>query len=244
MQEERGVAPRKVLLRVALVLGVASALAMPAVAQASPKFFVNGVKVGTAKTGLINYGEIELKNAVLGNIKCQNLASGFIWNEQTEGTEKGVFITEGYTTYGCEAKPECKGVFATAEMPVEVTEHKNEKGNTEHIAQRGPTTLPWSGEAIEVTEGLETFTKIKTHGIKVTIVAPCVPIEVPFEGALEPIATNGKKNGLQASHVTFQGEGGKTGHLVAKSLPEGGQNGYTTGELKSIGSLVQLITLQ
>jgi hypothetical protein len=240
MQEERGVGPRKILLRVALLLAIASAVTMPAVAQASPKFFENGVKLTTLKQGLINYGKIELTNPVLHNIVCENLASGFIWNE----SEKALFITEGYTTYDCEASPtKCPGVFATAEMPVEVSERLNSKSEKEVVAQRGPTTLPWSGEAVEVTEGVEKLKKIKTHGIKVTIVAPCFSLEVPFEGELEPIAVNGSKNGLKASEVVFEGEGGKTNHLVAPSLPAGGQNGYTIGRLHSVGTSVQLITL-
>jgi hypothetical protein len=242
MPEERGVRPRKVLLRVALVLGIASAVTMPAVAQASPKFFVNGAKIGTSKVGLVNYGEVELQNAFLGKIKCSNLASGFIWNE----SEKAFFNTEGYTTYNCTSEPACPGVFATAEMPVEVATRKKSNGETEAIAQRGPTTLPWSGEAIEVAEGVEKIKKIKTNGIKVTIVAPCDSAEVPFEGALEPIATNGSKNGLKASHVTFEGKGGRTNFLTSKVLPvEKEENiGYTIGEVKSVGSNVQLITLE
>jgi hypothetical protein len=216
---------------------------MPAVAQASPKFFENGVKLTTVKQGLVNYGQIELQNATLGNIKCENLASGFIWNE----SEKALFIEEGYTTYDCVATPTpCPGVFATAELPVEVSERLNKKSEKEVVAQRGPTTLPWSGEAIEVTEGVETFRKIKTNGIKVTIVAPCFSLEVPFEGALEPIAINGTRNGLKASEVVFEGKGGKTGHLTAPSLPteKEGQIGYTIGKLKSVGTSVQLITLE
>jgi hypothetical protein len=241
MPEERGVRPRKGLLRVALIVGVALAVMVPAVAQASPKFFVNGSKATTTKVGLVNYGEIELDNAFLGEIKCSNLASGFIWNE----SEKAFFITEGYTTYNCTSKPACPGVFATAELPVEVSERKTKTG-TEPIAQRGPTTLPWSGEATEIEEGIEKIKKIKTNGIRVTIVAPCDSAEIPFEGALEPIAINGTKNGLKASHVLFEGKGGRTNHLTSPVLPvEKEENiGYTIGELKSIGSNVQLITLE
>jgi hypothetical protein len=241
MSEERGVRARKLLLRVALVLGIASA-AVPAVAQASPKFFINGIKVTENKQGLINYGVIELQNNFLGKVKCSNLASGFIWNE----SEKGLFKTEGYTTYNCSSEPACAGIFATAEMPVEVTEHRNKNGTTEPIAQRGPTTLPWSGEAVEVLEGVEKVNKIKTNGIRVTLVAPCFSVEIPFEGALEPIAINGSHNGLKASHVAFEGKGGRTGHLESPVLPTKNEEniGYVIGELNSIGSGVQLITLQ
>jgi hypothetical protein len=105
--------------------------------------------------------------------------------------------------------------------------------------------LPWQGEATE-EEGGEKLRKIKTKGVKVTIVAPCFGLEVPFEGALEPIAINGSKSGLKASHLLFEGKGGKTGFLTTKVLPvEKEENiGYTIGEVKTIGSMVQLINLE
>jgi hypothetical protein len=105
--------------------------------------------------------------------------------------------------------------------------------------------LPWTGEAVE-EEGSEKLKKFKTNGIRVTIVAPCFNAEIPFEGALEPIAINGAKNGLHASHLTFEGKGGKTNFLTSPVLPsKNGENiGYTIGEVKTIGTAIQLVTIE
>jgi hypothetical protein len=229
-----------------LLVGLAPALAVallliPAVAQAAPKFFINGVAVGKKHEPNVIYGPIELQNHFLGKIKCQNLASGNIWNE----SEKGLGNTEGYTTYGCTAEPvSCAGVFATAEKPVEVTERTIE-GQKKKIAQRGATDLPWNGEVIKEETG-EKLTKIKTHGISVTIVMPCLNLEVPFEGVLEPISVNGLGNGLTPSHLVFQGKGGKTGFLTTTKLGTAEENniGYTIGEVASVGASVELITAE
>jgi hypothetical protein len=217
----------------------------PASAQAG-RFYINGVRATSKHEPNVFYGKIELQNKGLGNIKCENLASGNIWNETTEGTEKGVGISEGYTTYGCTSEPNvCPegGIFATAEEPVFVTE-KEIGGKKTHVAERGKSTLPWSGQVVE-EEGTEKLTKIRTHGIKVTIAVPCLGLEVPFEGALEPISINGIKNGLAPSHLVFQGKGGKTGVLKTKFFGSGEDEfGYTIGEVASVGEHVELIQVK
>jgi hypothetical protein len=230
-----------------LVMGVAPALVVvalvlaPAGAQASPKFYVNGKLAEKSHEPIVNYGAITLENKFLGKIKCQNLASGYIWNE----SEKGLGDTEGYTTYACSSEPTpCTGVFATAEQPVEVTE-KLIASEKRHVAVRGKSDLPWSGEVIQEASG-EKLKKIKTNGIKVTIVMPCDNLEFPFEGALEPISVNGSKSGLSPSHLVFQGKGGKTGFLITNSLkgPEEEKIGYTSGEVTTVGGNVELITAE
>lgn len=238
--------PRKLLIGFAPILATAAFVAASATAQATPQFYINGVKAGTKHEQIVNYGGITLENAILGKIKCQNLAAGNIWNE----SEKGFANTEGYTTYGCTSEPTCAGVFATAEKPLEVTEVVRENPETKKTekvkaAERAGSTLPWSGEVVQEETG-EKLRKIKTHGIKVTIVAPCFQLEVPFEGALEPIATNGAKNGLHASHLTFEGKGGKTGFLVSPVLPSSSEEnvGYTIGEVKTSGTSVELINAE
>jgi hypothetical protein len=225
------------------MLGVVVLVLTPAPAQAG-RFFINGALATTKHEPNVFYGKVELQNSTLGKIKCENLASGNIWNEVTEGTERGAGISEGYTTYGCTAEPNvCPegGIFATAENPVYVTE-KEIGGKKERVAERGTSTLPWSGKVVE-EEGTEKLTKIKTNGIKVTIAIPCIGLEVPFEGALEPIAINGVKNGLSPSKLQFQGKGGKTGFLKTKALGTGeAEIGYTIGEVASVGEKVELIT--
>jgi hypothetical protein len=230
---------KKLLVGLAPALVVALLL-IPAVAQATPKFYINYVQAGKKHEPNVIYGQIELQNHFLGKIKCQNLASGNIWNE----SEKGLGNTEGYTTYSCTAEPKCEGVFATAEKPVQVTE-KTIEGVKRHIAERGATDLPWAGEVVKEETG-EKLTKIKTHGISVTIVVPCLSLEVPFEGALEPISLNGAGNGLTPSHLVFQGKGGKTGYLTTTKLGTAEENniGYTIGETNSVGSAMELITAE
>jgi hypothetical protein len=232
---------KKLLRGLAPVLAVAALGMVPAVAQASPKFFINGKLAESKHESIVNFGKITLENHFLGKIKCENLASGNIWNE----SEKGLGNTEGYTTYGCTAEPTpCAGVFATAEQPVEVTERLigSEK---KKYAQRGKSDLPWTGEVVQEEAG-EKLKKIKTNGIKVTIVMPCLNLEIPFEGALEPIATNGAKNGLNPSHLTFQGKGGKTGFLTTTKLGTAEENniGYTIGEVVTVGPDVELINAE
>ena len=235
-------ATKKLPMAFAPALVVAAlAMMLPAIAQASPKFLINGVAAGAKHEAIIQYGPITLENHFLGKIKCQNLASGNIWNE----SEKGLGNTEGYTTYSCTSEPlACAGVFATAEKPVEVTERivASEK---KKVAQRGATDLPWEGEAVE-EEGGEKLKKIKTHGIRVTVVVPCLTMEVPFEGVLEPISINGIKNGLFPSHLVFQGKGGKTGFLTTTALGTKEENniGYVIGEISTVGSNVELITME
>lgn len=232
---------KKLLVGLAPVLVLVALVMTPAVAQAAPKFYINGQLAPKKHEPIVNFGAISLENHFLNKIKCENLASGNIWNE----SEKGLANTEGYTTYSCTAEPTaCAGVFATAEKPVEVTERTFE-GKKEHIAVRGKSTLPWSGEVVKEETG-EKLTKIKTHGIAVTIVMPCLNLEIPFEGALEPISYNGLGNGLSPSHLVFQGKGGKTGFLTTTKLgtQEEDNIGYTIGEVASVGTQVELITAE
>jgi hypothetical protein len=117
-------------------------------------------------------------------------------------------------------------------------------GKKERVAERGKSTLPWSGQVVE-EEGTEKLTKIKTHGIKVAIAIPCIGLEVPFEGALEPLAINGVKNGLTPGKLVFQGKGGKTGFLTTKFFGTGeAEFGYTSGEVSSVGEKVELINIK
>lgn len=238
-----------------LKLGLASALAVgalvvvPVVTQATPlpKFLVNGVKAGKTKVSIFNFGSVSLENSEVGKLKCSNLLAGNIWNETTEGTEKGLGNTEGYTTYNCVGEPACPGEFAAAEKPVELVERERTGPHGEKVkekaAQRGGTTLPWSGEAIEPEPGLR---EIRTHGVAVTIIDPCIPIELLFQGELTPIAENGKKNGLYPGKLIFEGKGGLTGHLVSPELSSiNEQNiGYTYGNLSTLGTNEQLINTE
>lgn len=239
---------KKLLIGFVPALAVCAVLAVPAVVQANwPHFYINGVKAGKTKIPIFNFGTVTLENFEVGKLHCQNLLAGNVWNEESEKTEKGLGNTEGYTTYNCVGEPACTGEFAAAEKPVELTErevtnHENKKVK-EKVAMRGGTTLPWTGEAIEPEPGLR---EVKTHGVKVTIIDPCIPIELPFEGELDPIAENGKKNGLFPGKLVFEGKGGKTHYLTTPDLPTTNEEniGYTFGELSTLGTSEQLINTE
>jgi hypothetical protein len=233
----------------ALMVALAAAaplLVLPVAAHASPRWFINDRLAGVKHEGLVSYGEVALENNQLGKISCQTIAAGSFWNE----SEKGFGPTEGFTTYDCTTEPSpCPGAFVTAERPVKVVKRIEKEGLKETVKYEGvheSGTLPWSGEAI-AEEGGERLRKIRTHGILMTLVMPCLNLEVPFEGALEPIATNGTKNGLNPSHLTFQPKGGKTGFLATTKLgtSEEDRNGYVIGELTDIGaSGLELVTAE
>jgi hypothetical protein len=259
------------LVGLAPVLALASLLALPVLAQAAPlpKFFVNGVKAGATHVPVLAFGEIKLEQKVLGNLQCQDLAAGSIWNEVSGGTEKGLESTEGFTTYNCVSEAKCKaensrsekieGLFASAEGPPKVVAVEPEKIKPGEEPARPKrldnTTIPWSGEAIEPEPGL---VKVKTHGVKIDIVippstgggaeCPTEGLELPFEGELEPIAENGKKNGLNPSIIKLEGKGGRTGLLTTPDLPPSEEDnlGYTISEpsLTTLGTKEQLVNLQ
>ena len=92
---------KKLLMGLAPVLVVAALVMTPAMAQASPKFYINGKLARNETRTDRQLRRDTLENHFLGKIKCQNLARGNIWNE----SEKGLANTEGYTTYGCTAEP-------------------------------------------------------------------------------------------------------------------------------------------
>lgn len=258
-----------------LVVGLASVLAagalavVPVVSQAAPlpKFFINGTKAGKAHVPVLAFGEILLEQKVIGNLRCQNLGSGEVWNEVSGGTEKGFETTTGYTTYNCKSTAGCKaensakekieGIFASPEGPPQLVEIENEKTKAkEKVGKRiNNTTLPWYGEATEPEAGV---VHVHTHGIKVYIVippstgggaeCPTEGLELPFEGELEPIAENGKKTGLNPSNTKLEGKGGKTAFLTTPDLPatEEDNVGYTISEpnLTTLGTKEQLVNLQ
>jgi HYR domain/Right handed beta helix region len=229
------------------------------------KWKINGKELGTTHEPVLSYGEIELKNASLHNLKCQDFAAGEIWNEGGLGLEK----TIGYTTYSCQAEQPCKvkntrgeeveGVFATAEAPQETAKSRT-----------GISSLPWTGEVFEKEAGVDS---VLTHHVKIWIVLPpvgtgagCIGAEVPFEdqeGATEkeagdelaPATSNGAKNGVHPSRSSFDGEEGlvesekkvtkpaRTGRLVSPSAGLGYAKGtlWFSGAKKS-GAAFELVT--
>jgi hypothetical protein len=257
---------KKLVIGLAPVLAAAALAAMPALTQAAPRVFINGKLAESKHEPGFSVGKIELKNAELKTITCENFVAGTSWNE----SERGFGETTGYDTWECKAALACdvtnehgeekEGTFASAEGPPTFQEEKKE------ARRSGNTSLPWKGELIEKEPTAGTKARfVLTKHVKVWIVVPldtsvggpgkgagCELLggaEIPFEdqeGATEkaagnelaPRTVNGSKNGLSSSHGVFAGE--KT---EKSGAPETGRlwsqeflAGYTTGELITAGS--------
>jgi hypothetical protein len=198
-----------------LMSGLASLSAValsvtPALAQATPRWFINDRPAEAKHEGVVSYGTLTLENDVLGKINCQTITAASVWNQ----SERGEGQTEGFTTYGCRTEPSpCPGAFITAEKPVEV-KFKQFPKEKEPEAVRVGGYLPWAEETIREEAG-ERQRKVRIHDILITVVLPCMNLEVQFEGNnIEPISENGIGDGLSPSHRVFQGKGGKTGFLT------------------------------
>lgn len=253
---------RKLLVGFAALLMVSAHAAAPA--KAASKWFVNGHPIGAQAQSIFSLGKITLTNSELKSVECQNFVAGTVWNEVTEGTEKGFQDTIGYTTWGCKAALPCKvhnergeeeeGVFATPEGPPTF------QGTEKRARRSGNTSLPWTGELIE--KGNQHY--VLTHHVKVWLVVPldtrmggpgegpaCELLggqEIAFadrEGATEkaagdelaPRTVSGNGNGLSPSHVVFSGEKTeKSGAAETGRLVSTFGFGYTTGELVSAGA--------
>jgi hypothetical protein len=101
--------------------------------------------------------------------------------------------------------------------------------------------LPWQGEGTEKLEG-SGVQGVSIRGVKLTVVAPCFSVEVPFEGTLALPAINGARNGLKPTFIRF--EGIRSGSLTSKVLPTEENSLIIIGEVRDVGDSVQLITLQ
>lgn len=229
---------KKISTTVASVLATAS-LAIPATAaQASVQWRVNGALVGTTSVGTTFWGNWEVQNSVIGNIKCHLVGDLPVRNEGDAARA----AVEELDPANCYTSPNpCPGVFLTTEAPVELRERTTPPPKSEKLyeARRGPMGLPWQSEGTEKPEA-----GLSISGVKLTVVAPCFSLEVPFEGTLEPQVINGTKNGLKPSRLVFGGTSPRV--LTTKDLPtEKEQNTLSVvGEAKFNGESVQLVTLE
>jgi hypothetical protein len=232
---EPDISRRRLIVATSVVL-IALSVA-PALAEASPRWLINGQPAGAKHKANIGYGTITLENAVLGKISCQTITSGSIFDE----SEKGRGLTEGFETSDCTTEPtRCPGSFVSAERPVAV---KEEPGTHKPQAVFVHGELPWTGELAE-KEVPEKRRTLKISTPLLTVVMPCLNLEVPFEGVLEPLFVNGIGNGLTPSHLQFQGKGGTTGFLTTNKLGTEKEDdiAYLSGELATVGGDVELLT--
>jgi hypothetical protein len=258
---------KKRLAGLAPGLVLAALIGMPAVAQAAPKWFIDGKLAQTEHEPTLSSGIVELKNAQLKPITCREFLGGSVWNE----SEKGFEETEAFTTWKCTAALPCQvtneagvtkeGTSLSAEGPPTFSEEKKEARRT------GNTSLPWQGELTEKEPATGVKAKyLLTKHVKIWVVVPldksvggpgegpgCELMggsEIPFEdqeGPTEKVAGNelapktvaGARDGLHPSHEVFNGE--KT---EKSSAPETGRlwsqellAGYFDGELLDSGAV-------
>ena len=203
----------------------------------SNEWFINGVKAGPDKQPIVAFGEITLAQAEVGRkIKCKVLSGGNVWNE----SEKGLASIEGFTTYGCEATPECPGAFATAEEPL--------MGEKEGESRERQRRLPWSGELVEKAnaEGTEER-RLKIRGITLTLILPCesreVAREIKYDGYLEPTVENGLGNGLSPSFAAYMNEEQDLMRFcLCEIIPT--ETLFVSGRMTTIGTHEELVTAE
>ena len=226
--------PRRSLIGLAPVLAAAALLIPPVAADAAnQRWFINGVVAETQHSGVIDWGTLSVENHFLGKLQCTTVSSGAVWNEGETG-----FGATALTTIGaCTSEPTpCEGAFLAAEGPLELI-----KG----APKRGKSSLPWQEEVFREESG-EKLRHVKIKEVKLTLVMPCLNLELPFEGTLEPIYRDGDRNGLSPSRLVFQGKGGTTSFLTTKALGTGEEENalHFVGEVAQDGTSVQLITAE
>jgi hypothetical protein len=224
-----------------VVLAAAGALALPAGAHATPRWFVNGMLSGPARHNVTAYGTLTMDNKLYGVWKCDTLAGLTAGNE----TEKGVATVEAWKPFNC-STPECRHPRVVTERPPELIERENSKKEVEYPPPPPPVqSLPWPAELITSQTGKPA---LKMRKMRITLVCEEEGFELPFTGYLEPPIVNGAKNGMNPSHIVFEGKGGLTSYLVSPYI-EGGletENSelFFSGELTTLGTGEELITAE
>jgi hypothetical protein len=221
------------LLSALAPLALAVVLVVPAVAQAGPQWFINGIRAGSEREEVEMWGNLQFQSSQLGKMACHMNGSGSVWNE----SEKGLGLMDFFNTGACIVEPNvCPegGIFVTAEEPVYLVK---EGSGTEKFykPKRGLSSLPWPEELSENTEKKHRLT---IRNMKLTTAVPCLGLEVPMEGTLEANYVNGTKNGLSPSHWRIGGEERKCVCFIIRP----GEAAGATGEATVVGSGVQLVT--
>jgi hypothetical protein len=218
---------KKRLIGLAPTAVVVALIAMPAVTQAAPRVFVNGKPLELKHEPGFSFGKIELKNAELKTITCENFVAGFSWNEVKEGTERGFGETTGYATWECKGAMPCivtnengvekEGTFVSAEGPPTFL-------GTEKKARRtGNSSLPWTGELTEKEPAAGVKARfVLSHHVKTWIV---VPVDQKLGGP-------GKGSGcevLGGNEIPFEDEEGATEKAAGDELAPRTVNGTKNG---------------
>jgi hypothetical protein len=233
---------KKIFIRLLVMMVLAGFAALPAASQGA-QFHINGALGEAAHQNVTVYGNITMTNKLYGEWKCKIVAGMPVWNEGG----KGWAAVEGWEPFLCTtAGSTCEGIpFVTAEHSVELIEKINAKSEKEYSAKRGPTSLPWLGESFSPEAGKNS---INIKKMRITWDCPEEGFELPFTGNLEPSITNGVKNGLNPTHLRFEGKGGKTSFLTSPLIEGGAETEnsemFLSGELTVLGTSEQLISLE
>jgi hypothetical protein len=230
----------KKLLILAPTFAVLAFLVATTVAEASPHFYVNNVKLAAGKkTDVVGWGTITLttNGAPVGNaLTCHNVAGG-----TAVGTAEGVNGTgtvEDFSVYNCTQKKQCPKETDTAKV------------ETVEAAAPTKSSLPWPSELRE--EG----GAIRSATTKVQVIVDCIVTEgeakgttdqaVPFVSnniagskceAQDPKDLNGTSAALPGA-VEFGDE--LTKELEVPSPPGScAIIGKTEGEVKALGYKAQ-----
>jgi hypothetical protein len=153
-------------------------------------FFINDTSLTTTRRPILSFGAITLHDSA-ATVTCQTVQTEQVFNETTEGAERGFLNTLGYSTYECQSEVKCKvkntkgeeveGIYLTAEAP------PKGEGTEAHLT--GISSLPWTGELIEREEGRQ---QVLMKHVKLWVVFPpasvgtgpgCVGTEIEFEDA-------------------------------------------------------------
>jgi hypothetical protein len=219
---------------------MAMLLAAPAVASASPRWFINDTLAGPVMQNVVAVGSLTLDFPFVGEWKCGVLAGVPVRNEGGNGLAS----VESWSQYDC-STASCPGAaYVTTEAPVELLEKEIIKGSekeVEYSAKRAPRSLPWPAETAAPEAGVS---RLAISRIGVTLECPAEAYAVKFVGGLEPRIVNGAKNGLNPSHLVFEGKGGKTGSLECANGLCDEVGLFLSGELTILGTREELITAE
>jgi hypothetical protein len=209
--------PKKLFISLATLVAVAAFAVMPAVSQAAPHVYKNGVLSPEGKKlRLISWGTLKLTNATLGEVICHNVFAGY--GENPKGGGAAVGKVQAFFPYECESAS-CLTL-----------------GGKGIVAKAGK--LPWKAEVIEPEVGVfrqKTGEKgNNTESVHFTVNCEGV-VEAEFFGQLTPKALNGGQSigalpgegefDAGAGELESVGIGGAAVHGTAKGF------GYAEEEL-------------
>src|SRR5262245_33166001 len=109
-------------LRGLLVPMLAAAVlgAVPALAQAEPKWHINGVLGGPEHVNVTEWGVLTMKSPLWGEITCKVVIGAPVWNEGPFTEKEGKY--EGFEPFVCHATQLKGKTFISAENAVKLVE--------------------------------------------------------------------------------------------------------------------------